>query len=234
MILGVPTIVRYDLLQLLLDSAEAGSERPSLYVIVDNGGELRDRVRLPANTEVISPGRNLGVAASWNLLLERADPEPVVISNDDVILPPTAFEQMARAVREAPFVTAGGQHLFAQAPECTRTVGWYDEAFWPAYFEDTDYDYRRQLTGVPAVVMDLPGLVHEVSASLKVDGRFGRGRSGEYYSVKWGGMPGREKYRTPFDGRLPLNWAERPTPWTPSAIPRRTRVVEWIYSPRRV
>ncbi len=232
MILGIPTIVRYDLLQVLLDSAEAGTLRPSLYVIVDNGGELRQQVRrLPANTEVIGPDRNLGVAASWNLLLDRGGDEPVVISNDDLTLPPSTFEQLATAVQTSPLVTAGGWHLFAQAPECTRTVGYYDEAYWPAYYEDTDYEYRRRLLGAPR--LDLPlDVPHEGSGSLKVDWRLRRHRSGEYYNAKWGGPPGGEQHQVAFNGNPPPGWTERTIPWDPAAAPRKDPLVRWMYRAR--
>jgi GT2 family glycosyltransferase len=121
--LGVPTLCRYDLLQRLLDSAEAGHVRPSGYVIVDNGGEARARLRLPGTVELIEPGRNLGVAASWNVLLEATGSEAIVISNDDVALGPDAFSKIQEAARQEPLVTAIDWSLFAQGsgPRTTRT-----------------------------------------------------------------------------------------------------------------
>jgi len=120
--LGIPTLRHYDLLQRLLDSAERGSVKPDGYIIVDNGGSARARLRLPSNAQIIEPGKNLGVAASWNLLLDEAGDEPIVISNDDIALGHGTFAALSAAAAEHSLVTAGGWALFAQAPKCTRTI----------------------------------------------------------------------------------------------------------------
>ena len=74
-VLGVPVLSRYDLLERLLASAEAGTVKPDRYLIVDNGRQLDVRspgisraVERGATVSVLSPGRNLGVAASWNAI----------------------------------------------------------------------------------------------------------------------------------------------------------------------
>ena len=141
MILGVPTLHRYDLLGRLIASAEAGSCKPSAYLIVDNGGKfgalapampaVASALARWAEIDVLAPGRNLGVAASWNALLDRAGAEPIAISNDDVELGEDALEALARAIGVHDFViaegppNANGWCLFAQTARCTELVGGY-------------------------------------------------------------------------------------------------------------
>ena len=84
MILGVPTLNRYDLLGRLIASAEAGNCKPSAYFIVDNGGHFHGEAsKMPgvaaaiergAPIEVLAPDKNLGVAASWNAMPGRGAP----------------------------------------------------------------------------------------------------------------------------------------------------------------
>jgi GT2 family glycosyltransferase len=224
--LGVPTIVRYDLLGRLLDSAERGSVKPDGYLIVDNGGGLAAAgVRVPENTRIIVPGKNLGVAAAWNLILDAAGDEPVVISNDDLTLGPGAFATLSAEVATHPLVTAGGWLLFAQAPACTQAVGYYDEGFFPAYYEDTDYARRMALCGFPRRDVRVE-LAHVGSASIKAQPLLRSERSGAYYHAKWGGAPEHERWREPFDGNPPEGWRLRSPTWT---LPRKRSIHDYIY-----
>jgi GT2 family glycosyltransferase len=85
-------------------------------------------------------------------------------------------------------------------------IGEFDEGFYPAYFEDSDYMYRLKLLG----------LLHEVNHSLNpIDAkvsqtyekapelvnlamRFNRQR----YIDKWGNVPLLEKYKSPFNNKI--------------------------------
>ncbi len=221
LLLGVPTLCRYDLLERLIESAEQGSLRPRGYVIVDNGG------RCPLegdDIECITPGENIGVAAAWNLILERAGDEAVVIANDDVALGPTTFEELVRGVERHPFVEGDGWSLFAQSPECLRRVGWYDENFWPAYYEDCDYEHRLRQAGIQVVPVLSQPFQHLGWATTRALGdRAGyihenRARNARYFEAKWGGPPNSPRWNgnphdprfaRPFDGNPPPDWSER-------------------------
>lgn len=131
--LGVPVLANYEGLARLIDSAERGSLIPSSYIVIDNGGKIFDEfpdALDETRIDVVSPIENLGVASSWNLMLEGG--EPIIIANDDVILGRVQFEEMAKDLERHPFV-GNGWCLFGQTPECTARVGYYDENFWPAY-----------------------------------------------------------------------------------------------------
>ena len=219
MILGVPTLNRYDLLSRLIASAERGRCKPGAYFIVDNGGKFEEHASTMPGVaaalardvpvDVLSPGRNLGVAASWNAMLDRAGTDPLAIANDDVELGEDALLALTRALGAHDFVIAEGPPgangwcLFAQTPRCTAIVGPYDENFFPAYYEDSDYDQRLSRAGI-AVHREPASLRHEGWATMQVDPtiRSGQQQSAEYFRKKWGAMPYEPEklFREPFNG----------------------------------
>jgi len=230
--LGIPTYCRYDLLESLLLSAEGGSVRPDGYIIIDNGNgfgpeRLKDVLgERAADVELIHPGRNIGVAAAWNRILEMTlDDVGVIISNDDIEFGQKTFEELSRGLEDglADFVEGDGWALFGQATSVTRTVGWYDENFWPAYYEDVDYDERmRRLLVVRRAPLTEP-VTHHGWATLTATGnpdwlRLGRERNHAYFLRKWGGESrnprwngheGIVQYSAPFDGKPPPGWKLR-------------------------
>lgn len=211
MILGVPTLCCYDRLDALLRSAEAGAVRPSGYIVVDNGGKAIEKhetaeLVLPENTRVVMPRRNLGVAASWNLIM-RIVGGPVAISNDDIELDVETFGNLARGVSEARLVTSLGFALFAITPECVEKVGWFDERFYPAYYEDVDYHYRVVRSGIRSIGVPPPrahagsSTIREMPSWQRSEIDAGYMKNEAYFRRKWGGPPGQEVYTEPFDGK---------------------------------
>lgn len=85
---------------------------------------------------------------------------------------------------------------------CWEKVGEFDENFKPAYYEDNDYHYRINLAGLKAIVLPTSMFYHYGSRTqLEAIGRpLATGTSNmQYYIKKWGGLPGREIYKTPFN-----------------------------------
>lgn len=201
MILGVPTLNRYDLLIKLLDSAYAGDLKPSRVWIIDNGGGLAVPKRFD-HADVITPGVNIGVAASWNLLLKLAESERLVIANDDIVLGRDTLAKMNEELGHgADFVECNdhGWSLFAQSPRCTERVGYYDERFYPAYFEDNDYSRRMRLANIErTAILNLTGIEHYGSATKELLPSLNVSQSRLHYLTKWGGLPGHERYQQPF------------------------------------
>ena len=232
--LGVPTLCRYDLLMKLIQSAENGSELPSGYIIVDNGGkltlgQLKMMISRQVTIELVDPGENWGVARSWNHILELAGNEPIVISNDDIVFGQKTFEEMVKAVGEHPFVQGLGWALFAQGPECLARVGWYDCNYYPAYYEDNDYDVRLTNAGIRpfralsesvehfgwGTTRGLPE--HKVKWLNEM-----REKNRQYFLQKWGhieGLNGVEHYKHAFNGNIPTGWkGERTQMITPLSM----------------
>lgn len=161
---------------------------------------------------VLTPEENLGVAASWNAMLTWAGIVAITISNDDVELGEDALEILDSELTRHDFVHAGGWCLFAQTRACTDRVGFYDENFYPAYYEDSDYEWRLLLAGIPVHHAQVT-LKHEGWATTQVDSSLNDApqKSAEYFLRKWGGMPddpAARFFRKPFGGSAesePLN-----------------------------
>lgn len=209
-VLAVPTLIRYDLLRRLIRTAEEGTRKPDRYLVIDNGGTLDEAsLGLGDRLTLHRPGRNLGVAASWNYALKAEPDAHVVVAGDDVMIGRWTIERMVRHLERAnglAHVRALGFGLFLQGPKVAERIGYYDEAFWPAYWEDSDYERRLMLGNIPRIkVQELRPqegggsmTIRSATGDLKREIQKGENRNSHYYYRKWGGPRGAETFRTPF------------------------------------
>jgi GT2 family glycosyltransferase len=113
---------------------------------------------------------------------------------------------------DAGFVCVGGAgqnafSCFLLSQETSRQVGPFDQEFWPAYVEDSDYSYRMTIAGVRCEAVECDGFRHVGSATKEagddafknwINSRWGENHA--YYMRKWGGPVGHEVWTTPFNG----------------------------------
>ena len=98
---------------------------------------------------------------------------------------------------------------FSIKRETIEKIGLFDEAFYPAYFEDNDYHYRMKLEGYVAHCLYYCPYFHFGSRTMAVSKKYAAysrmryGKNREYFVRKWGGKPGQEKYKEAFDGKPP-------------------------------
>ncbi len=236
--LGVPVVRRYDLLARMVASAEAGTRPPDKYLIVDNGGKLQWGEILGNPTRTVRaiierPGRNVGVAGAWNLIVAyalgldgavggefRGYDTTLVIANDDIVLGRETLAELLATHRPGQVTHApvgdSPFSLFAMDRAVALRVGWFDENFFPAYCEDSDFLWRASLADVP--IRQLPMQIeHAHGGSLSClspdqQRRFHERLEvvREYYRRKWGGPVGDERFDKPFDGHPPDGWDLRP------------------------
>ena len=93
--------------------------------------------------------------------------------------------------------------------ECVEKVGYFDEEFYPAYFEDNDYHYRIKIgVGPEAAIANTTAIYYHYGSRTQnqnpgnavVSGeKFERNR--EYFTRKWGNVPGRETFINPFNDK---------------------------------
>lgn len=205
-VLGVPVLNRPDLLSRMLASIDVPVDR---LVIVDNGdctGDLPERY-WPA---VTVPPSNLGVAASWNLIIQASPNAPWwLLVNADVEFGPGDLAWLAAHMapagpRVATLLEFGA---FGINGEAVDAVGWFDENFHPIYAEDCDYEWRCRLAGVPIVrvpsgTRHLEGgsVTYRSDPALAARNAETYPENIAYYRRKWGGGPrGGETFTTPFD-----------------------------------
>lgn len=167
--------------------------------------------------KVVHNVTNVGFSGSINQIIKQNTDCPYwCIFSVDWHPKPGELEKLAKRL-EDPFVgilcdeTQNGYSSMVFTPKLLYEVGYLDENFFPAYYEDNDHRYRMKLAGIEWEYLPLK-YDHTVSATIKRDPKiYARNQktfqeNGKYYIEKWGGLPGQEEYETPFDLELPLDY----------------------------
>ena len=212
-IIGIPILNRIDL---LLECIGALDYPAHIVVINNNVSDTDflsrlDKLSVEGGVKVLHQSRNLGVSASWNLIIKTALSlgfHKVFIGSNDTILSPGSLKASLSFQAGNP---AGIWHLhafnfFAITRVAVEKAGYFDENFYPAYKEDQDYSYRCGLAGVKRIA-GIPGChaKHYGSATINSDPHYANLNSRthslnvEYYCNKWGGDSGNEMFKRPFN-----------------------------------
>lgn len=181
-LLGVPILNRPDLLERLLSSLDHPVE---ILAIVDNSSgasgttaqlqALRERGHpLVGRIQIAQPFANLGVAASWNLILSSF-PQAccALLANNDVQFAPGVLAAaLSRLDASRPQLLPllpppHGFAAFLLTCRCWDRLGLFDANFHPAYCEDLDY---RDRLATSAEVDQLDGgFAHSAMAALNLE-----------------------------------------------------------------
>lgn len=210
-VIGIPYLVGRPLLVRLLDTIDHDVNR---VILIDNS-ETNELAGLSNRTvTVVSTRHNLGVAASWNLILKSEPLAPYwVIANADLEFAPGDLARIDETMSSFDgLALIDGFACFALSHSAVERIGFFDENFVPAYYEDNDYSWRQRLAGVEAI--NIPHhIIHHGSMVIRTEPRYRSANgvtfpeNGRYYAAKWGGLPGEEKYKTPFNtGADPRFW----------------------------
>jgi GT2 family glycosyltransferase len=204
-ILAIPTINRADLLNEALQKYFEDFKDTHI-AICDNGKQ--EIITREENFMIYRPEENLGVAKSWNMLMDYADKinaTHVLMLNDDIYLGRTEHEinMLIRNNKEADFINSFQNWCsYILRVEAWKKAGKFDEEFFPAYFEDNSFDYKMTLTEAKKTWTSfLDPLVYRNSMTIAKDpalnNRFEKNR--QLYIEMWGGLPTEEKYLTKFN-----------------------------------
>ena len=203
--IGIPTINRADLLaealQVYKDTWYGRHQ-----IIIDNGNQ---EIKTYCGTQnVVKSPKNLGVSASWNLIMEllrNRGYTHVAILNDDIVWKRDA-EDIEDFIMKNPadfYQGTGTWCCFVLPVDTWSKVGAFDEGFYPAYAEDNDYAYRMKLLNLnvvadpffnPEIYRNSQTIAKDSSLNNKFHLNIQR------FVDKWGGMPTQEKFTTPFNG----------------------------------
>jgi GT2 family glycosyltransferase len=177
----VPTLTRHDLLDRMLRSVDS---RIGHLVVIDNSGRGIVGGDGPWERMTVLPmPTNLGVAASWNLAIRLAHREPwVLICSDDMWWPVNALHEFAgQSSEDSLVVSATWPHwcAFSIGMRVVQKVGLFDEGYFPAYFEDTEYERRLRRAGVERRMG--PAVHHSNASTLNTPGSDFTNRNGHTY-----------------------------------------------------
>lgn len=124
----------------------------------------------------------------------------VLISSMTFVGDPAEFNGVPVTFTEA---EGGCYSAFMIAPKTTDKVGWFDEGFYPAYFEDNDYDRRIKALGFLSTKttssLFIAGRSKTIAENPFVAAQVSQGHAQRYYRQKWGGFPGKETFEYPFN-----------------------------------
>lgn len=205
--IGIPTLNRADLLLPSLKKYVNDFVDTDIH-IVDNGVQSIDFIH--ENVRKYVQKRNIGVAASWNMICKEVfkTKDWALLVNDDVYLGyGNTRVNMCIEMSEVGLVQSEiNWSVILINKDLYEYIGEFDEGFYPAYYEDSDYMYRLKLRG----------LLHEVNSSLNpldamVSQTYEKApelvnlamkHNRQRYIDKWGNVPLLEKFTTPFNNQI--------------------------------
>jgi GT2 family glycosyltransferase len=205
LIIGIPTINRADLLNEALEKYFEDFQDTEIF-IVDNGNQ--SIITREKKFAIYKPAENLGVAKSWNIIMDYADKldaTHVLMLNDDIYLGKTEHEikMLIQNNENVDFINSFYNWCsYILKVEAWKIAGKFDEDFFPAYFEDNSFDYKMTLSGRKKTWTSfLDPLIYRNSMTIAKDpalnNRFEHNR--QLYIRMWGGIPTEEKYLTKFN-----------------------------------
>lgn len=169
-VFGVPVLNRPDLMNALLESLDYPIKD---LIIVDNSGSMSfEKPDCVESMWHLKMPSNLGVASSWNLIIKSTPMAPWwLICNSDIEFLPGQLEKMASQSSSnilGVVKTDPGWCCFSIGDQIVSTVGLFDELFYPAYFEDTDYENRMKIFNKNIQILDIEPL-HQNSSTIESD-----------------------------------------------------------------
>lgn len=208
----VPVVNRFDLLDGVVAALVAAEIDYSL-TIIDNSPEGISRGLYPFPLTVARSFVPMTFTQSMNFELEdtaRKEKKFCLHMHSDAIIPDGAIEKLLFTARD---VDASGKKwsviythydvLCIYNPECYKAIGGFDTNF-SAYFSDNDWYHRCDLAGWERINTGIE-VGHIGSQTINSDPKLQFMNSqtfplySYYYSLKWGGEPGHEKYLFPFN-----------------------------------
>jgi len=217
-VLIIPYLNRFDLVERLIESID---ERIDRLVIVDNARSGEMLTSRPA--EYIRPISNLGCGGGFNAGIVQTPAAPWWLwASNDMEFGPGDMAAIAERVEGAsgPVMVTGDRkdarllrNVYGAVNRATiEAVGLFDEwTFFPAYFEDDDYEYRCRQGDVEWIEYN-GSIKHQRSSTIRSDPAIARRNQDTYpqngarYVAKWGGPPGQERFSRPWNLPVPLSY----------------------------
>ncbi len=167
----VPVLNRFDLLKRMIESIDV---QATVYVINNSGVEQNFEYDNPlVDVHWLELPSNLGVASSWNLGIKMLPFETRwFISSADCVFAPGDLDLLKTAKRDALTLCDKFPYYqtFVVGEEIVNSVGLFDEALHPIYFEDNDYERRIAHAGLRVDRLALH-LSHDNSSTINSDAR---------------------------------------------------------------
>lgn len=164
-VLIIPVLNRFDLLERTLASIDYPVDE---ILVIDNSGKLD----LPEqeNLTVLNMPNNFGVAGSWNLGIKCFPKAPYwMIGSNDNPWAPGSIEMMADLATEDNLVWSDkAWDCYTIGSNIIKTVGLFDENYYPAYYEDTDYSERLRRYGLSNAIVHSDAPMNQIGTCTTI------------------------------------------------------------------
>jgi hypothetical protein len=185
--LGIPLYDKSYMVDILIDSINRSILKPKIVIFIVNGKDYISEKVLDFKFDyiIIKNKSNIGVSSSWNKICkisyQEYDCEDVILMNEDVVVDKYLFYNIINSEGKLTFVnvdcsnnniyferdSVATEKIYHAGYSCFKinnflysTVGEFDENFFPAYYEDSDYEKRID-------IHQLNHLKSTISANLK-------------------------------------------------------------------
>lgn len=147
-VLIIPVLNRFDLLESTLDSIDFPVEN---ILIVDNSNSYKTS---RSNVHVLRMPSNFGVAGSWNLGIKSYPHAPywVIGSNDNKWVRGSMNRMLEESNSDSLVFSSQQWNTFSIGSNVVKKIGLFDENYYPAYHEDTDYIERIRLNNMNSCI----------------------------------------------------------------------------------
>ena len=205
--IGIPTLNRMDLLLPSLIKYYTKDFKDIEIYVIDNGKQDLSFLNVFPNIYVHEEQQNLGVAGSWNKLCKKIFEKHshALILNDDVYLG-YGTETVNKVIEKYQFSLVQSYvswSVILISKYMYDYIGDFDETFYPAYYEDSDYLYRMKLKGIRQdVEAELNPQTVRISMTQEKDPDLVNASMQENrlrYIEKWGNSPLLETFITPYN-----------------------------------
>ena len=205
--IGIHTLNRSDLLLPSLVKYVTEDFKDIEIHIIDNGKQDLSFLNILPNVFLYEEDKNIGVAASWNklckIIYEKHD--YALILNDDVYLG-YGIDTINNVIEKYPYSLIQSfvsWSVIIISKYMYDHIGEFDEIFYPAYYEDSDYLYRMKLKGIRQdVEAELNPQIVRISMTQERDPELVNASMQENrlrYIEKWGNSPLLETFLTPYN-----------------------------------
>lgn len=210
-VLIIPVLNRFDLLERVLNSIDYPIDN---ILIIDNSNSYStDR----ENIHVLNMPCNIGVAASWNLGIKCFPHAPywIIGSNDNEWVQGSLQQLNSQSNENLLVFTSQGWNSFSLGSSIVKKIGIFDENYYPAYHEDTDYIERIRLHNMKDCIIktDIPMICHGAGTTMHSNPQFEQKNNftGEanrlYYMEKiYGDNEHYDCYRWDLQRRIDHDW----------------------------
>lgn len=178
-VLGIPIVNGFHWLERLINSIDFNID--ILLIINNNSNDLdlvtsldnlKDKTHKYINKiKICHLPSNIGVAASWNLIIKSDINSPYwLISNNDIAFTPGLLEEFHNKAQDPDIEIINGNggdfgdgsyDIFLIKDSAIQKIGLFDENFYPAYCEDVDYitrirNYRAAGNTLQTTYLNIP------------------------------------------------------------------------------